>query len=651
MLFSFVFGAEIFADRMERLPNGEVLAEGSVEGYYRNYHIRADYIRYNPETKELYAEGNVYIRSLDGKLEVKGSFAWLNLDSDVGYFLNADGRFERFYFKAGRVDKEEQTYRVKEGEITTCPPERRELRLCLSRAVITKEYVFSYNNSLRLFNVPLAYLPLAVYPVGERRSGLLPPLIGSNTYNSFIYQQPIYWAVSKDKDMTLSLDYRTSQAKGVSLEYRQAIRKPNDLKLNLSFYDEPTPMGRWWEGRDPKSFRENRYRISLELDAGNLKAGVDTTSDPYFMQDVYFRTQERTKPYLVSYLSYIKDWERFTFTLDLSKFYDTTSPDNGQTLNRLPEANLYLKDTRLLGELYASAQLNLANFYRQDGLRAKRTLFFPQLYYPLRLGSLTLLSSLTLENALYFDLNQPYEKSVSTFKFSERIPFFLDKSLGSWSLKNFLEIAYEYRPKGFENPRFDPLDQLDRISSLKLSYRNFTDYRGRQVMSLFVEGGIDYANKAKYQGQTLAGRLLPLRSFLSITPFEGMSLTTDNLYDPNASRSLSSSSYLNLSYAESVLSLGYIQNRNVDGSKNTDQYTYGLSTRYKDVGISFSVVHDNRTSKDLYRRLAVDYRGACWSLGLLLRDTYNGQAGRYIKEFFLVVNIFDLQSLTVPLKR
>jgi LPS-assembly protein len=145
----------------------------------RNYYIRADKVRYNPQTKEVIAEGNVYVRSTDGRLEVKkGSYAYIDLDKKVGYFLNAEGRFQKFYFKAEKAEMEGDTYTVEEGEITTCPPDRKEMVLCFSKARIDQRYVISENNSLRLFRVPFAYLPIFAYPVGERRSGLLPPTVG-----------------------------------------------------------------------------------------------------------------------------------------------------------------------------------------------------------------------------------------------------------------------------------------------------------------------------------------------------------------------------------------------------------------------------------------------------------------------------------------
>ena len=78
------------------------------------------------------------------------------------------------------MDKDGENYIVQEGSISTCPPDKKEMNLCFSRAHISLRYVFSQNNTLRLFKIPIVYLPISIFPVGERRSGLLPPTIGSN---------------------------------------------------------------------------------------------------------------------------------------------------------------------------------------------------------------------------------------------------------------------------------------------------------------------------------------------------------------------------------------------------------------------------------------------------------------------------------------
>jgi LPS-assembly protein len=652
LCFNLTFGIEVFSKSLERGPDGWLSAREEVEVYYKEYYIRADKVRYNPQTKEIIAEGEVYVRATDGKLEVKGSYAYIDLDKKVGYFLNAEGRFQKFHFRAERVEMEGDTYMVEEGEITTCPPDRKEMVLCFSKARIDQRYVISENNSLRLFRVPFAYLPLFAYPVGERRSGLLPPTVGSNTFNSFIYQQPIYWAISKNKDATLTIDLRDKQAKGFSVEYRQAFFKEDDLQFNFSYYKEPKPPGKWWAGRDLTTFRENRYRIQLTLDLEDFKAGLDTISDPYFLEDTSLRARERTVPYLTSYVTYKRDFERFMITIEAKHFYDTTSPDNKGTLQKLPEVALYWKSQQLWGPIFFSLYSSYTNFYREQGLIGQRLALFPELSIPKNLFGRVFYSNLVFENLYYFGLNQPgYKETVSSLYFSESVPFIFDLQAGNFQFKNFLKVGYSFREKDFNNPRFDNRDQINKTSQVDALWTSSMGYKDREFLNLSVSSAYNYLGKYTYEGITADRRLLPIRAIVSLKPLEGVSLTTDSLYDIEGGFPLRTSNSLSLSYKKTSLTLGYQTARNLLKQRTTDQTSLSFGTSYGSTVLGLLLTRDNRIGKDLVRQASIDYKGACWSLGLLARDNYDGTKGRYIKELYLTFNLFDLQRLTAPLKR
>jgi LPS-assembly protein len=667
LCFSLTFGVEVFSKYLEREPDGTLVAREEVEVYYENYYIRADKVRYNPQTKEVVAEGNVYVKSTDGRFEVKkGSYAYIDLNKKVGYFLNAEGRLQRFYFKAEKAEMEGDIYTVEDGEITTCPPDRKEMVLCFSKARIDQKYVISENNSLRLFRIPFAYLPIFVYPVGDRRSGLLPPTVGSNTFNSFIYQQPIYWAISKDKDATLTIDLRDKQAKGFSIEYRQAFFKEDDLQFNFSYYKEPIPPGKWWAGRDLTTFRENRYRVQMSLDLGNFKAGLDTISDPYFLEDTYLRVlselfflegtslraRDRTVPYLTTYATYKKDFERFLITFEAKHFYDTTSPNNKSTLQKLPEIALYWKSQQLLGPIFFSLYSSYTNFYREQGLRSQRLALFPELSIPKNLFGRVFYSSLVFENLYYFGLNQQgYKETVSSLYFSESVPFIFDLQAGNFKFKNFLKIGYSFRGKDFNNPRFDNIDQLNKTSQIDALWTGSMSYKDREFLNLYVSSAYNFLGKYTYEGITADRRLLPIRAIVSLKPFEGVNLTTDSLYDIERGFPLRISNSLNLGYKNTSLTLGYQTARNLLKQRTTDQTSLGFSTSHGPAVFGLLLTRDNRIGKDLVRQASLDYRGACWSLGLLARDNYDGTKDRYIRELYLTFNLFDLQRLTAPLKR
>jgi LPS-assembly protein len=94
-----------------------------------------------------------------------------------------------------------------------------------------------------------------------------------------------------------------------------------------------------------------------------------------------------------------------------------------------------------------------------------------------------------------------------------------------------------------------------------------------------------------------------------------------------------------------------VQSKDVSGNRLNDQILLSANSSYRNMTMTLGLIHDNRTNKDLLRQIRLDYTGACWSFGLLLKDNYDGNRKKYIKEVFLTFNVFDLQRLTLPLKR
>ncbi|MCS7284991.1 MAG: LPS-assembly protein LptD, partial [Hydrogenobacter thermophilus] len=364
--------------------------------------------------------------------------------------------------------------------------------------------------------------------------------------------------------------------------------------------------------------------------------------------------------------------DKFLFTFNARKFYDTTSSNNKQTLQRLPEIGIYYKDTPVFKDLYFNATLAYTNFYREEGPRASRIIFFPELSLPVNFLGRTFYSSFTFENGIYLPSNlSGTDKSFSTVHFVERLPLFFDRRWGKTDFKNVFEVVYSYRPKGYNNPRFDTLDNIDKENQIKFVLRNYTAYDGRLLLSWYLEGGYSFLGSFSYApfqyllslpfaGQQLSTtfnktvvnkNLMPIRSIVSLSPLPFLSLSSDTLYDPNSSRFLNNTSYLSLNLKNSNITLGYVASKDFFGNRLTDQTLLSANTLYKNVNINLGVVHDNRINKDLLRQMRLDYTGACWSLGVLLRDTYDGNRKKYIKEVFLAFNVFDLQRFTLPLKR
>ncbi len=652
---SSVLSVEVLSQRLYRLKEGTLVAEGDVYVEYREYIIKSDRIEYDPRKKKIKAYGNVLIVKKDGTFEVKGTEAFLDLNTETGYFLKAKGRFRKFYFRAKIIRKlGKNLYKVEDGDITTCPPDRREMKVCFWRARISEQYVFSFSNSLKLFGVPIAYTPLSVFPIGERRSGLLPPMVGSNTYNTFIYIQPFYWAISPDKDATFTFDYRDRQAKGGSFEFRQAFSWKDRLYLRLSYYKEPYPPAEWWIGRSAETFRENRFRIELKLGLGNWKLGLDIPSDPYFMEDVYFSRKKRSLPYTLSYITYSKSEENYYLFLNLRSFYDLTSNNNRRTLHLLPELSFYHRPKRI-GNFFLSLTSSFTVFHRVEGMRTKRLVFTPRLDVPLRLGDFYSYTSFKFINNFYhMSGNTSYtDNRVTTFKLESRIPFFKTLNIGSFSFSKVFEALYTFSPENYDNPQFDSFDEVVRENNFKLRLSSSLSFKERNLMVLFLESGYNVLESYRFptDGTLVRKNLLPIRFRTSFFPVKWLTLSEDMIYDANLGILARSVSTATLKLGKNHLRMSFISSRNSKNRKTTDQYSIGGELNLKGLVLGASLTKDNFTGQELYRKLYSGYRGTCWALKVDYRRTYYGREKGYIREVYVVFNVFNLKEFTLPLRR
>lgn len=677
--FLFSFGSKItITSNILEKDNDIIKAKGNVLIFYKDYIIQSEKAIYYPNTKDLYLIKNVIFKDILGKEEIHAKKAFINFKTDKGYFVDGYGRFINIYFVASKVIKDKEKYYVSKGQISTCKPYENgkldnDLRICFNRATIDSKYVFSFGDSLKYKKAPLLYTPIGIFPIGKRRSGFLVPLIGSNTYNSFIYQQQFFLAISRSKDATFGVDIRSSQASGINLEYRQDFSQKSFIRLYGAYYKEPTPPKTWWEGRDLSTFRENRYQIGIKGHKFRFDFGINLISDPYFLQDIYLKTNQRTVPFLTSYLNFKKDTKNYYFYFSLSHFYDTTSINNYQTLQRLPEIDLYLKDRPLKYGIFYNLDSSLDYFYRTKGLKSIRTYIKPTLYKAFNIGDFTFLNEIGFKELNYFDTN------ISSYKKYAFEPFYKNSfSLGKFYKFNKLgfdttyELSYDFEPTNNQNtPFFDNKDLALKTNLLAFKLNNVFSYDNNPFASIYLEDGYSFLNGYIYSTSYSTPiipissnyiepnifyipnkKITPLHAIFSLYPFRFLNYSTDLYYDPSYSSFSSVVQNIGFNFKKLSLFGSYISSQNSQKIITSNQITYGFNYFFsKHAKLFFSDTHDNITHHELYKTINFSYLGPCWSIGLTYQSYYDGTRNTYISEYLLTLNIFNLQSFVFPLKK
>jgi LPS-assembly protein len=199
--------ATIQAERISGRPDQEIALERNVEVTRGAVTIHADRAVYRVVEDEVEASGDIELRREGG--EYTGDALRLRLGSGVGYLLNPTYRIERnnAQGKAVRVDFEsKQRATITEGTYSTCEGPDPDwylksdtLTLDRARDVGTASKTLVYFKGVPILGTPAISFPLS----DARKSGMLPPTVGTTSNGGFEITVPYYFNIAPNRDLTL----------------------------------------------------------------------------------------------------------------------------------------------------------------------------------------------------------------------------------------------------------------------------------------------------------------------------------------------------------------------------------------------------------------------------------------------------------------
>ena len=110
-------------------------------------------------------------------------------------------------------------------------------KLCIPRPLPASVYLFTLGTysickfiyKLLFYDIPIFYIPKLQHPDPsvERRSGFLPPTISDSKNLGVNINIPYFWAIDKDRDLTINSRLFASEHPLFLGEYRQAFKNSN----------------------------------------------------------------------------------------------------------------------------------------------------------------------------------------------------------------------------------------------------------------------------------------------------------------------------------------------------------------------------------------------------------------------------------------
>jgi len=481
-----------------------VFATGNVEVHYKDITLLADRVEINTETKDVFAQGNVSLLMPDE--QVSAEEIHLNLDSSRGEIQEGFGMIQPdIIYQAESIErKDDNVYSFRKAKITSCNQPNPRWQFSCSKANFKKDdYIEMWGAVFTIKKVPIFYLPYLRYPLDKERStGFLMPQVGYTGQKGFTFTQSFFWAMKRNMDATLNVDYYSAKGMGGGLEYRYMFSEGVRGQLNayrFQFKREP--------GEEASSgaylFRFNHTQ-TLPLDF-SLVADVDYSSSFEFLRefDNDFKRAVVSNRSSQVYLS--KSWSYFNFNARVSRFETyTKTTDTSMIRHSLPEISIRSSKIRLFSPLYFSFSSSFNRWeygtdtqYEQDTQqRSQMASFQPQLTLPFAaVPWFTFNSSLYSNLTYYFQSYEPgttviTDEALFAPQYGLNLeltgPVFLKifyDAQGQAKLKHIIEPNFSYR---YESPIDDP----DRIIDYRRYFRYHEISYGLTNRVLVKKGGM-----------------------------------------------------------------------------------------------------------------------------------------------------------------
>lgn len=341
-------------------------ARGDVELRYNSIVLTADELDFNEETGEVEARGNVHYRAGGGREDIRASRIAYNTRAETGTFYDVRGRVSSasqggarilttdnpFRIEAPVAHKTKEHYRVHNGRVTNCEPERPWWTLHVPLATIVPGRQAAVRRGvLRMKGIPILYVPYFKKSLERmpRQSGFLTPNIGNSSRFGRMLGQAYYWAINRSYDATVGFNWYTDRGLASNLSFRG--RPTENSSFDAVFFDV-RDRGRKLDDGSRLKQGGNSFDMRGRTEFGRGFRGV---ADLRYLSSLEFR-QAFTQTFEEAVFSQVRsigfvtnNFSTFSFNASLLRNENFQSVARGDTivLRRLPGFELNSRDRRL----------------------------------------------------------------------------------------------------------------------------------------------------------------------------------------------------------------------------------------------------------------------------------------------------------------
>jgi LPS-assembly protein len=655
---------EITAKHVDATKTG-VTAKGNVLVYYEDSVIKASSAYFDKTRKLLMLDGEIEMIGYQGIKEQSNHIEIYTDTEEVTFdelFLVSESDVWVF---SKDVHKEDGNYTLGASLLSSCDVSDPLWKMAFSSSLYDSEahYIKIYGAKVYLWDIPVFYTPYLAFSTNkERSSGLLFPAFGYSSNEGFMYEQPIFWAISPDMDMEFNPQIRTARSIGLYSTLRFVDSAHSSGELRVGYFKDKTDYV------DDNYLPDDRhYGIEFNYESSKVfsdKLPQGFTDSLYinatYLNDIDYLNLQKSKldhfgllPLQESRVNYFAYTNDYYTGLNAKYFIDTREESNAETMQILPALQLHKYLNHFIWDnLTYSADLRLNNFDRKEGATLRQaeikipleftTSFFDD-FLNLSLGEEFYYSKFFFGNGDYVHDDFEYYSNI------HKIKFFTDLTKKYDGFVHVLQPSLEYIKPGSEHQspvEFSSLsDEQQELFTVGLPEEHYAF----SLSQYFYDDNMKLLFYQRFAQRYYLDREYELADMSNEMQYNWnrWNLYNNTIYSHEYGKIRESSSYITLNDTEYHLNVGYTYKQVLpdepDSSTANDMslsFGYTVNEQVKlNGGFTYDV--DNKSNNQW--RFGGSYHRDCWNVAASIRQDITPRPTGYTTD-----NSFYVQLNFIP---
>jgi LPS-assembly protein len=664
--------------------------------------LEADYVEFSNLTKDALAKGNVLL--ISGGDSIACNSMEINLATETGIIHKGTIYIQKnnFYINGENIRKTGKfTYSADKGTITSCSGGSPDWKITGSDIKVAVEgYGSAKHATLWAKKIPAAYTPFLTFPIKtQRQSGLLTPIYSPSERKGHQVELPLYFATSRDTDVTFYIDYMEERGVKTGAEFRYILnnkskgsmffdyledQKTDDgtsATTNYSYSTTPqrTNSDRWWFRMKHNQDLPNGFKAMVDIDFVSDSDYLHEFKDGYsgydetkaaFEQNFGRSIDEYDDTIRENKLNINKNWSESNLNMSFL-WYDNViarREDLGDTtLQILPRFEFDIIKNQISSlNVYFDFGSEFRSFYRQDTtdtlVNGQRADVYPRLYTPIKLRKSFLFEPSVGARGTVWHTDNFQDINGNSDDFRYRGIYDIGAVLSTRFTKIFSAVTpfanktkheiipklkYAFVPNVIQNdlPLFDELDRIEEENAVTWSVIN----RFTKRKSIKTKQGNEHYQYTEF-------------AWIKIFQIFDIARERDNSSEPFSDISLESeinpNPYISLDTDVDWSPYDYHFNamnfnttlRDNRGDSISAEYRYSsdtsefLYTRVdarltKEIAVYCSYEKDLKADKRVETQTGLEFKRSCWSIRLAYSDSPDE------KKVAFLINLYGIGDL------